>query len=164
MSLNSYVTAEGKEMGRAQVLQAAAARVEPHVLMNPVLLKPTGDQGSQVILRGKSTGNLTARAYYQHKKELKDEVRRAYDELAAAYDAIVLEGAGSPGEINLREHDIVNMSMAGYANAPVILVGDIDRGGVLRLLCRSFGRDGRMGAQSCKGFPGEQISRRRDSA
>lgn len=130
MSLNSCVTPEGGEIGRAQVLQARAARIEPHVLMNPVLLKPTGDTGSQVVVMGKPESTLSAMAYHQRKKELKGIVRQAFSTLAAQYDAIVLEGAGSPGEINLREHDIVNMSMAGYADSPVILVGDIDRGGV----------------------------------
>ncbi|RLW70241.1 MAG: cobyric acid synthase CobQ [spirochete symbiont of Stewartia floridana] len=130
MSLNSYVTADGEEIGRAQALQAAAARTEPQSSMNPVLLKPTGERISQVIVRGKPRANMETRAYYQYKQELISEVRASYDALAEQYEVIVLEGAGSPGEINLRKYDIVNMSMAGYAEAPVVLVGDIDRGGV----------------------------------
>ncbi len=130
MSLNSYVTVSGEEIGRAQALQAAAARVEPQSSMNPVLLKPTGERISQVIVRGKPRANMGTRTYYNYKQELLSEVRESYDELAEQYEVIVLEGAGSPGEINLRKYDIVNMSMAGYAKAPVILVGDIDRGGV----------------------------------
>ncbi|OQX28860.1 MAG: cobyric acid synthase CobQ [Spirochaeta sp. LUC14_002_19_P3] len=130
MSLNSFVTPDGGEIGRAQALQAAAARIPPSVLMNPVLLKPTGERRSQVILLGKPDSSLSARAYYQRKTELKTAVQTAYNQLAAQHQAIVLEGAGSPGEVNLRPHDIVNMEMARHADAPVILVGDIDRGGL----------------------------------
>ena len=130
MSLNSYVTADGGEMGRAQILQAMAARAEPDVRMNPLLLKPTGDQGSQVILMGQPLEHLQAREYYQRKAMLKEQVHQAYDDLCQDFDAVVLEGAGSPGEVNLKAHDLVNMSMAAHAQSPVILVGDIDRGGV----------------------------------
>lgn len=130
MSLNSFVTSAGGEMGRAQVLQAQACRIEPDVRMNPVLLKPSSDTGSQVIVMGKPAGNMNVDEYIRFKPEAFRIVSRAYDELAADYDAIVLEGAGSPGEVNLRQHDIVNMAMARYAGAPVLLVGDIDRGGV----------------------------------
>jgi len=130
MSLNSFVTRDGGEMGRAQVVQAQACRLEPDVRMNPVLLKPNSDTGSQVIINGRPIGNMRVNAYIRYKTEAVKAVRIAYDALAADYDAIVLEGAGSPGEVNLKAHDIVNMNMARYAHAPVLLVGDIDRGGV----------------------------------
>ncbi|WP_269477035.1 cobyric acid synthase [Hominibacterium faecale] len=130
MALNSFITREGLEMGRAQVTQAEAAGIEPSVLMNPILLKPTNDTSSQVIVCGEVMENMSAQEYYKHKKELVSKVKESYDQLAAMYDIIVLEGAGSPAEINLKENDIVNMFMAKLAKAPVLLVGDIDRGGV----------------------------------
>ncbi|MCR5098328.1 MAG: cobyric acid synthase [Lachnospiraceae bacterium] len=134
MALNSFVTKDGKEMSRAQVLQAAAAKVEPDVRMNPVLIKPTGDMNSQVIVNGKAIGNYPASEYFKMKKSLIPEIRSAYDSLAAENDIIVIEGAGSPAEINLREDDIVNMGLAELVDAPVILVGDIDPGGVFAQL------------------------------
>lgn len=134
MALNSYITEEGLEMGRAQVMQAEAAGIAPDCRMNPILLKPTSDQGSQVILNGEVYGNLSAQEYYKIKNTFKSEVRRAYDSLAEEYDIIVIEGAGSPVEINLKEDDLVNMGMAEMADAPVFLVGDIDRGGVFASL------------------------------
>lgn len=134
MALNSFITKEGLEMGRAQVTQAEAAGVEPSVLMNPILLKPTNDTSSQVIVNGEVRDNMSATAYYKHKRELVSAVKDSYDRLDAEYDIIVLEGAGSPAEINLRENDIVNMFMAKLAKAPVLLVGDIDRGGVFASL------------------------------
>jgi cobyric acid synthase CobQ len=130
MSLNSYVTLDGGEMGRAQVVQAQACRLDPDVLMNPVLLKPNSDCGSQVIVKGKAVGNMNVDQYIRYKPEVVTHVRECYDDLSSNFDAVVLEGAGSPGEVNLKHHDIVNMTMARYANAPVLLVGDIDRGGV----------------------------------
>ena len=130
MALNSYVTAEGGEMGRAQVTQAYAAGLEPHTDMNPVLLKPLGENGSQVIVNGKPVGNFRARDYYERKQEMREAAHAAYDRLAARHDFIVLEGAGSPAEINLMEEDFVNMHMAAYAGARTVLVADIDRGGV----------------------------------
>ncbi len=130
MSLNSHVTEDGLEMGRAQVVQAQAARLDPHVLMNPILLKPNSDTGSQIIVRGKPLGNMSVMDYVKYKNEAMGIVTQCYDELAADYQAIVLEGAGSPGEVNLKSHDIVNMRMARHAEAPVLLVGDIDRGGI----------------------------------
>ena len=130
MSLNSFVTRDGGEMGRAQVVQAQACRIEPDVRMNPILLKPNSDTGSQVVLMGKPIGNMKVDEYIRYKPEAFKTICRTYDELAAAYDVVVLEGAGSPGEVNLKQHDIVNMAMAQYAKAPVLLVGDIDRGGV----------------------------------
>lgn len=130
MSLNSFVTRDGLEMGRAQAVQAQAARLEADVRMNPLLLKPNSDTGSQVILMGKPVGNMRVREYVRYKPQAVAAVRAAYDSLAAEHDVIVLEGAGSPGEVNLKAHDLVNMRMAAYAQAPVLIVGDIDRGGV----------------------------------
>lgn len=130
MSLNSFVTEDGGEMGRAQVYQAEACGIKPHVAMNPVLLKPSGDNMSQVIVMGKVVGSRNAKDYYAGRGNYINEVKDAFEFLSNAYDLIVLEGAGSPAEINLREFDFVNMAMAKMANAPVIIVGDIDRGGV----------------------------------
>ncbi len=130
MSLHSGVTLLGEEMGRAQIVQAKAACIDPDARMNPVLLKPHSDTGSQVIVCGKAVGHMDVHTYFAYKKNLWDTVTKAYDALAQDYDIMVLEGAGSPGEINLKEHDIVNMRMAEHANAAVLLVGDIDRGGV----------------------------------
>ncbi len=130
MSLNSFVTPEGGEMGRAQVVQAQAAGLPPHTDMNPVLLKPMGDAGSQVIVNGQPIGNFPARDYYEKKRDMKNAAHRAYDRLAGKHDLVVLEGAGSPTEINLMAEDFDNMAMAEHAGAKVILVADIDRGGV----------------------------------
>ena len=134
MALNSFVTNEGLEMGRAQVMQAEAAGVEPSVLMNPILLKPTSDTGSQVIVNGEVLGNMAAKEYFAYKKSLIPHIKAAYEKLSLQHDIIVLEGAGSPAEINLKENDIVNMGMAEIANSPVLLVADIDRGGVFAQL------------------------------
>ena len=134
MALNSYITADGGEMGRAQVVQAEAAGIAPDVRMNPILLKPTSDVGSQVIVMGQARGNRIARDYWGDKKALIPVVKNAYDSLAAEYDIIVIEGAGSPAEINLKQDDIVNMGLAKLVDAPVLLVGDIDRGGVFASL------------------------------
>lgn len=130
MALNSYITEEGLEMGRAQVMQAEAAKIQPSVRMNPVLLKPSSDTGSQVIVNGEVQGQMSAVEYYCHKTEYIPAILDAYQSLAAEYDIIVIEGAGSPAEINLKENDIVNMGLAEMVDAPVLLVGDIDRGGV----------------------------------
>lgn len=130
MSLNSFVTRAGGEMGRAQVVQAQAAGIEPHTDMNPVLLKPMGEAGCQVILNGRPLGNFPARDYYAMKSQLQSAARKAYDRLASRHDLIVMEGAGSPAEINLQSGDFVNLSMAEYAGARALLVADIDRGGV----------------------------------
>lgn len=134
MALNSFITKEGLEMGRAQVMQAEAAGTEPSVSMNPILLKPTNDIGSQVIVNGEVLGTMSARDYFKMKKSLIPEIMKAYKKLDENYDIIVIEGAGSPAEINLKEDDIVNMGMAKLVNAPVLLVGDIDRGGVFAQL------------------------------
>ncbi len=130
MALNSFVTRDGHEMGRAQAVQAQACRLSPDVNMNPVLIKPSSDCAAQVVVMGKPAFNLPADIFLSYKKRVKDVVRRAYGVLAEAYDIVVIEGAGSPAEINLREGDIVNMAMAEIADSPVILVGDIDKGGV----------------------------------
>ena len=130
MALNSCVTRDGREMGRAQVVQAEAAGLEPDVDMNPILLKPSSEFGSQVIIQGVVRGTMDAGSYYSMKKLLWKNVTESYDRLVCQYDCMVLEGAGSPVEMNLKDNDIVNMAMAEYADARVILVADIDRGGV----------------------------------
>ena len=134
MALNAYVTRDGKEIGRAQAMQAMAAGIEPSVLMNPVLLKPTSDRRSQVILNGMVVGTMHAAEYQTRKADLRGKVLAAYEELERSVDCVILEGAGSPAEINLKDSDIVNMSMAEAADAPVILVGDINLGGVFASL------------------------------
>ncbi|MBQ1817338.1 MAG: cobyric acid synthase, partial [Clostridia bacterium] len=134
MALNSFITNDGSEMGRAQVVQAEAAGIKPDVRMNPILLKPTTDVGSQVIVNGRAIGNMRAMEYYRRKKEFIPDVLAAYDSLASEFDVIVIEGAGSPAEINLKQEDIVNMGLAALVDAPVLLVGDIDRGGVFAQL------------------------------
>jgi adenosylcobyric acid synthase len=138
MALNSFITPEGGEMGRAQVVQAEAAGIDPHVDMNPVLLKPTSQVGSQVIVRGEAVGNFSAIEYYQYKQHLLPVVKESFDRLARQYEVVVLEGAGSAVELNLKEHDLVNLAMAEMADAPCILVGDIDRGGIFAALLGSF--------------------------
>ncbi len=134
MALNSYITKENLEMGRAQVVQAKACGIEPMVCMNPILLKPTTDMGSQVIVNGEIMGNMRAMDYFKKKREYIPIISNAYEKLASRYDIVVIEGAGSPAEINLKADDIVNMGMAEIADAPVLLVGDIDRGGVFAQL------------------------------
>ncbi len=134
MALNSFITEEGLEMGRAQVMQAEAAKRKPLICMNPILLKPTTDMGSQVIVNGEVLGNLSAREYFSYKTELIPEIKKAFRKLEGISDIIVIEGAGSPAEINLKENDIVNMGLARLVDAPVLLAGDIDRGGVFAQL------------------------------
>lgn len=134
MALNSFVTRDGLEIGRAQAMQAEAAGLEPSVLMNPILLKPTTDVGSQVIVNGRVRGNMRAAEYFRHKKELIPDILAAYDALASQHDIIVIEGAGSAAELNLKADDIVNMGLAKLVDAPVLLVGDIDRGGIFAQL------------------------------
>ena len=130
MALNSYITKDGKEMGRAQVVQAEAANIEPEAFMNPILLKPTTDRKSQVIVNGKVYKNMDAREYFAYKHNLKKDIMTAYNHIRENFDICVLEGAGSPAEINLKEDDIVNTGMAEMADSSVLLVADIDRGGV----------------------------------
>jgi len=135
MALNSYVTKDGKEMGRAQVAQAEAAGLDPMVDMNPVLLKPTGNSCSQVVLMGEAIGNMSAREYHQgYSLKAFSAVKTALERLDSAYDTIVIEGAGSPAEVNLKANDIVNMRVAKHLQAPVLLIADIDRGGALAAL------------------------------
>ena len=134
MALNSFITKDGGEMGRAQVVQAEAAGIEPDVRMNPVLLKPTTDVGSQVIVNGHVQGNMGAAEYFRRKQQYLPAVQQAYESLASEYDVIVIEGAGSPAEINLKGDSFVNMGLARLVDAPVLLIGDIDRGGVFAQL------------------------------
>src|SRR5262245_43514143 len=134
MALNSFATREGHEIGRAQAMQAQAAKVEPHVDMNPILLKPTSDVGSQVILNGVVVGNYRAVEYFGTMPRWREEVAAAYRRLAARHAVIVIEGAGSPVEMNLKDRDVVNLSMAETADARCLLVADIDRGGVFASL------------------------------
>lgn len=134
MALNSFVTRDGREMGRAQVVQAQAAGLSPSADMNPILLKPMGDTTSQVIVNGLPIGNMKAAEYFKMKKQLIPDIKAAYERLAAESDIIVIEGAGSPVEINLRENDIVNMGLAQILDAPVLLAGNIDPGGVFAQL------------------------------
>ena len=134
MALNSFVTPDGLEIGRAQAVQAEAAGIPCDVRMNPILLKPSSDTGSQLIVMGEVRGQYDAKEYFRMKRDLIPVILSAYNSLAAESDIIVIEGAGSPAEINLREDDIVNMGLAELINAPVLLAGDIDRGGVFAQL------------------------------
>src|SRR5438874_9238167 len=135
MSLNSAATPDGREIGRAQASQAEACRVVPCAEMNPVLIKPSSDTGAQIVVLGRVWGQVSAADYHQRRvEELFPIVLDSYRKLAGEYDTILIEGAGSPAEINLKEHDIVNMRMAQAANAACLLVGDIDRGGVFASL------------------------------
>lgn len=152
MALNSFVTLKGEEMGRAQALQAAACGLEPDARMNPVLLKPVSDQGSQVIVLGKPVGMMRVREYQAYKRTAWKAVCRAWAELSAGQDVMVLEGAGSPAEINLRRHDIVNMRMAAHAGAQVLLVADIDRGGAFAALAGTMSLLGRADRARVAGF------------
>ena len=138
MALNAAVTADGSEIGRAQAVQAEAAGIEPTVDMNPILLKPEGVGGCQVVVLGRSIGNVAAIDYHRHKPELRAVIDASLRRLREAYDFVVIEGAGSPAEINLRDHELVNMYVARAADAPVLLVGDIDRGGVFAAFVRTL--------------------------
>lgn len=138
MSLNSFVTEDGGELGRAQAYQAEACGIKPHVSMNPILMKPSGDNMSQVIVMGKVTENRNAKNFYAHHKKHQAEVQKAFGHLSREYELVVLEGAGSPAEINLKQWDLVNMAMAKMAEAPVIIVGDIDKGGVFAWMKGTF--------------------------
>ncbi len=152
MALNSFITKDGLEMGRAQVMQAEAAGIEPDVRMNPILLKPTDEKGSQIVLNGKVFKDMTAGEYYSYKTDMIPHIMKAYNSLAEEYDIIVIEGAGSPAEINLKEQDIVNMGMAKMVDAPVVIVGDIDRGGVFASLAGTMLLFDEEEKKSVKGF------------
>lgn len=130
MSRNSFISKSGEEMSLAQALQAEAAGIEPTAVMNPILLKPVSDMGSEVVVNGESRGHMRAAEYFDYKKALIPDVMRSFETLASSYDIVVIEGAGSPAEINLKDGDIVNMGLAKMVDAPVLLVGDIDCGGV----------------------------------
>jgi len=134
MALNSFVTRDGGEIGRAQATQAEACGIEPAVDMNPILLKPSGDVKAQVILRGRPIGNMSGREYYRHRARLLKAIRESFERLKNDYEVIVIEGAGSPAEVNLRKNDLVNMKMAEIADCPVVLAGDINAGGVFASL------------------------------
>jgi len=138
MALNSAVTPDGGEIGRAQAVQAEACYLQPDVRMNPILLKPNSDLGSQVIVRGKAIGNMKAAEYHYYKPELLKDVVKAHDELHEEFDLVIVEGAGSPAEINLREHDLANMGFAEAVDCPVIIIADIDRGGVFAHLYGTY--------------------------
>jgi adenosylcobyric acid synthase len=152
MSLNSFVTREGGEMGRAQVVQAEAAGIEPHVDMNPILIKPNTDIGAQIIIHGKVYRNMSATQYHQYKKRALRAVKESFYRLKERYELMVIEGAGSPAEINLRKNDIVNMGMAEIADCPVILVGDIDKGGVFASLIGTLELLSKEEKKRIKGF------------
>ncbi len=152
MSLNSFVTREGGEMGRAQVVQAEAAGIKPHVDMNPILIKPNTDTGAQIIIHGKVYRNMSAIQYHQFKKRALRAVKESFYRLRERYELMVIEGAGSPAEINLRENDIVNMGMAEIADCPVILVGDIDKGGVFASLIGTLELLSKEEKKRIKGF------------
>ena len=147
MSLNGFITSEGLELSLAQAIQARAAGLEPDVRMNPILLKPSSDTGSQLIVHGQVRGHYQAADYFAMKRELVPDVLRAYNSLAAEYDVLVIEGAGSPSEINLPADPFVNMGMARLVNAPVLLAGDIDRGGVFAQL---YGTVALLGEDRCQ--------------
>lgn len=156
MALNSFITRDGLEMGRAQVMQAEACGIEPDVRMNPILLKPSSDVGSQVIVLGKILRDMDAAEYFQYKQKLVPEVVKAYNELAEDNDIIVIEGAGSPAEINLNQQDLVNMGLARMVDAPVLLAGDIDRGGVFAQL---YGTVGLLNAEDRSRIKGMVINK-----
>ena len=152
MALNSAVTADGGEIGRAQAVQALAANLEPSVHMNPVLLKPSSDMGAQVIFQGKATTTVDAIGYQSYKQVAMPVVMDSFNQLQSEYDCIVIEGAGSPAEINLRENDIANMGFAEQADVPVIIIADIDRGGVFAHLYGTLALLSEQEQQRVKGF------------
>jgi adenosylcobyric acid synthase len=156
MALNSYATRDGLEIGRAQATQAHAAMLEPSVEMNPILLKPGTDTASQVVLNGRILGTLSAAEYYSRRFELFHEVQKAYDRLAGRHQLIVLEGAGSPVEMNLKHVDMVNLNMAEYADAKCVLVADIDRGGVFAQIVGTYAL---LEPEECRRFGGFIINR-----
>jgi len=157
MALNSAVTAEGGEIGRAQAVQAEACYLQPNTLMNPILLKPNSDLGAQVIVEGKAIGNMKADEYHKYKPGLLKTVIQSHSALLEKYSVIVVEGAGSPAEINLREHDIANMGFAEAIDCPVIIVADIDRGGVFAHLYGTYALLSESEQARVKGFVINQL-------
>ncbi|HSB96709.1 MAG TPA: cobyric acid synthase, partial [Spongiibacteraceae bacterium] len=152
MALNSAVTIDGGEIGRAQAVQAEACGLEPHTDMNPVLLKPNSDTGAQVIIHGKAIGAMRAREYHEYKTQAMQAVLESHRRLCAQYDVIIVEGAGSPAEINLRDRDIANMGFAEAVDCPVLLIADIDRGGVFAHLVGTLQLLSASEQQRTKGF------------
>lgn len=152
MALNSAVTIEGGEIGRAQAVQAEACYLSPSILMNPILLKPNSDMGSQVIIRGKAIGNMKAQEYHRYKPQLLNTVIETYQQLQEKHQHIIIEGAGSPAEINLREHDIANMGFAEAIDCPVLIIADIDRGGVFAHLYGTYALLSESEQRRVKGF------------
>ncbi len=152
MALNSAVTVDGGEIGRAQALQAQACYLEPHTDMNPILLKPSSDTGAQVIIHGKAVDNMQASVYHEYKKIAMTAVLESYERLTQHYDVVIVEGAGSPAEVNLREHDIANMGFAEAVDCPVIIVADIDRGGVFAHLVGTLSVLAESEQERVKGF------------
>ncbi len=138
MTSDSFLTKEGKEIAMSQAIQAEAAGIEARVEMNPILLKPTNDRQSQVIINGDLTGSMSAGLYQAKKGQLKNTIKNSYDSLTSKFNIVVIEGAGSPAEINLSKNDIVNMGLADLVDAPVILIGDIDRGGIFASIYGTF--------------------------
>ena len=159
MSLNSFVTAAGEEIGRAQVVQAEAAGIAPTVEMNPVLLKPESDHHAQIIVRGRPLTRINAAHFSQLKTELWSAITESIDRLRCTYDVVVIEGAGSPAEINLKDRDLVNMKVALYCNAPVLLAADIDRGGIFAALVGTMELLEARGEGASQGVHRQQISR-----
>ena len=160
MSNNAAVTADGREIGRAQALQARAAGIEPSTDMNPVLLKPESESGAQVVVQGRVTGTADARRYHALKAALMPRVLESFARVGRGADLILVEGAGSPAEVNLRENDIANMGFACAASVPVALVGDVDRGGVIASLVGTWALLPPAGAGTDQGLPHQQVSRR----
>ena len=159
MSNNAAVTADGGEIGRAQALQARACRVAPSVHMNPVLLKPQSEVGAQVVVRGRVVGNAKAREYQAMKPRLLEPVLESFARLKAEADLVLVEGAGSASEVNLRDGDIANMGFARAADTPVVLIGDIDRGGVIAQIVGTQGRARARGRRDGRRLPDQQVSR-----
>ena len=160
MSNNAAVTLDGGEIGRAQAMQARGCRAETSVHMNPVLLKPESETGSQVIVQGKRFGSMRAREYGSHKAELLPRVLESFDIVGRDADLVIVEGAGSPAEVNLRAGDIANMGFAVAADVPVVMVGDIDRGGVIASLVGTDAVLDEADRALIKGVPDQQVSRR----
>ncbi len=152
MALNSFVTKSGREMGRAQVVQAEAAGIEPGIDMNPILIKPEANSRSQIVVSGKPAMTLTAGEYGRYAAGLISVVAESLTRLRSAYDIVVIEGAGSPAEVNISEHEIVNMRIARLAQAPVLLIGDIDKGGVFASLVGTLALLDEAERDSIKGF------------